>query len=167
MVQDDLKTPVDGLVSRVDYRGINPTVWFLYVEMYGKDSALDLCRREDKQHNFQRSYNSIHVNVKGCIIGTERFKVGTPRSSLTNTTDFIERYFVIVPRDLSFTPNDPTPSTPHGCGMVIFSSCSSFEAVSRLMVLVTGTSSIYTKRKYPTNTGGRYSRSLREELRLR
>lgn len=45
LVESDLKTPVDGLVSRVDYRGVNPTVWFLYLEMYGKDSAQDLCRR--------------------------------------------------------------------------------------------------------------------------
>lgn len=45
LVKDDLKTPVDGLVSRVDYRGVNPAVWFLYLEMYGKDSAHDLCRR--------------------------------------------------------------------------------------------------------------------------
>eukprot|EP00752_Nemacystus_decipiens_P014594 g12996.t1 len=44
LVKDDLKTPVDGLVSRVDYRGVNPAVWFLYLEMYGKDSAQDLCR---------------------------------------------------------------------------------------------------------------------------
>ncbi|CAM9394381.1 unnamed protein product [Ectocarpus sp. 13 AM-2016] len=44
LVKDDLKTPVDGLVSRVDYRGVNPAVWFLYIEMYGKDSAQDLCR---------------------------------------------------------------------------------------------------------------------------
>lgn len=44
-MSDDLKTPVDGLVSRVDYRGVNPAVWFLYLEMYGKDSAQDLCRR--------------------------------------------------------------------------------------------------------------------------
>lgn len=44
LVGDDLKTPVEGLVSRVDYRGVNPTVWFLYLEMYGKDSAQDLCR---------------------------------------------------------------------------------------------------------------------------
>ncbi len=45
LVKDDLKTPVEGLVSRVDYRGVNPTVWFLYLEMYGKDSAQELCRR--------------------------------------------------------------------------------------------------------------------------
>eukprot|EP00904_Undaria_pinnatifida_P006292 jgi/Undpi1/2793/HiC_scaffold_14.g06170.m1 len=44
LVKDDLKTPVEGLVSRVDYRGVNPAVWFLYLEMYGKDSAQDLCR---------------------------------------------------------------------------------------------------------------------------
>lgn len=44
-MEDDLKTPVEGLVSRVDYRGVNPAVWFLYLEMYGKDSAQDLCRR--------------------------------------------------------------------------------------------------------------------------
>lgn len=69
LVQDDLKTPVDGLVSRVDYRGINPTVWFLYVEMYGKDSAHDICRRDDKQHNFQRSF-SMHAFVKNCITDT-------------------------------------------------------------------------------------------------
>lgn len=45
LVKDDLKTPVDGLVSRVDYRGVNPTVWFLYLEMYGKDRAQELCRQ--------------------------------------------------------------------------------------------------------------------------
>ncbi|CAM9577303.1 unnamed protein product [Ascophyllum nodosum] len=44
LVQDDLKTPVEGLVAKVDYRGVNPSVWFLYVEMYGKDSAQNLCR---------------------------------------------------------------------------------------------------------------------------
>lgn len=44
-MEDDLKTPVEGLVSRVDYRGVNPAVWFLYLEMYGKDSAQDLCRQ--------------------------------------------------------------------------------------------------------------------------
>lgn len=44
LVEDDLKTPRPGLVSRADYRGVNPAVWFLYLEMYGKDSAQDLCR---------------------------------------------------------------------------------------------------------------------------
>ncbi|CAM9555191.1 unnamed protein product [Discosporangium mesarthrocarpum] len=44
LVQTDLKTPVEGLMSKVDYRGVNPIVWFLYNEIYGRDAAKEICR---------------------------------------------------------------------------------------------------------------------------
>ncbi|CAM9620909.1 unnamed protein product, partial [Choristocarpus tenellus] len=44
LVKEDLKTPAEGLISKVHYRGVNPTVWYLYNEMYGKDAARELCR---------------------------------------------------------------------------------------------------------------------------
>lgn len=69
LVKDDLKTPVEGLVSRVDYRGVNPAVWFLYLEMYGKDSAQDLCRRVCLSHFpvSLRMQTSLMYSTSGCF----------------------------------------------------------------------------------------------------
>lgn len=68
-MKDDLKTPVDGLVSRVDYRGVNPAVWFLYLEMYGKDSAQDLCRRACLSHYpaALRTQTSLMFSTSACF----------------------------------------------------------------------------------------------------
>ena len=28
----------------MDYRAVNPTVWYLYLELYGTDGSSELCR---------------------------------------------------------------------------------------------------------------------------
>jgi len=33
-----------GLIPKVDYRGVGPTSWYIFVELYGKDAAPELCR---------------------------------------------------------------------------------------------------------------------------
>jgi len=33
-----------GLVAKVDYRGLHPNTWFIFVELYGKDRAPELAR---------------------------------------------------------------------------------------------------------------------------
>lgn len=45
LMQDDCKTPKSGLKAKTDYRGVNPTVWYLYTNMYGKDDiTAEICR---------------------------------------------------------------------------------------------------------------------------
>ncbi|CAN0266700.1 unnamed protein product, partial [Phaeothamnion confervicola] len=46
LLEADLRTARPGLRAKVDYRGVNPVVWFLYVEMYGKDEAPEICRSD-------------------------------------------------------------------------------------------------------------------------
>jgi hypothetical protein len=40
----DGKKLKDELMPKRDYRGVNPTLWFIFVELYGKDKAPELCR---------------------------------------------------------------------------------------------------------------------------
>lgn len=39
-----LKVPIPGLQPRIDYRAVPPMVYFILVELYGRDSAPDICR---------------------------------------------------------------------------------------------------------------------------
>jgi len=40
----DGKTPLAGLKSKIDYRGVLPVVYFIFLELYGKDSSPEICR---------------------------------------------------------------------------------------------------------------------------
>ena len=37
--------PIPGLKARIDYRGVSPLIYFIFVELYGKDPNVpDICR---------------------------------------------------------------------------------------------------------------------------
>ncbi len=38
------KVPLPGLQPRIDYRAVPPMVYFIFIELYGRDSAPDICR---------------------------------------------------------------------------------------------------------------------------
>lgn len=40
----DGKTPLAGLIAKIDYRGVVPVVYFMFLELYGKDSSPEICR---------------------------------------------------------------------------------------------------------------------------
>mmetsp|Transcript_8705 Transcript_8705/g.12969 ORF Transcript_8705/g.12969 Transcript_8705/m.12969 type:complete len:369 (+) Transcript_8705:45-1151(+) len=40
----DGKTPLPDLKSKIDYRGVLPVVYFIFLELYGKDSSPEICR---------------------------------------------------------------------------------------------------------------------------
>jgi hypothetical protein len=39
-----IKVPLPGLQARIDYRAVPPLVYFLLIELYGRDSSPDICR---------------------------------------------------------------------------------------------------------------------------
>jgi hypothetical protein len=38
------KTLKTDLVAKRDFRGIPPTLWYVFVELYGRDKGQELCR---------------------------------------------------------------------------------------------------------------------------
>ena len=44
LYDDETGSLMRGLEAGVDYRAVNPTVWYLYLELYGTDGSSELCR---------------------------------------------------------------------------------------------------------------------------
>jgi hypothetical protein len=43
---DEDKKPLPNLRARIDYRGVSPMAYHVFVEMYGKNRSPELCRYE-------------------------------------------------------------------------------------------------------------------------
>lgn len=44
LLSSDGKTPLPDLKAKIDYRGVPPIVYFIFLELHGKDSSPEICR---------------------------------------------------------------------------------------------------------------------------
>lgn len=44
LFQEDGRTLKEGLMPKQDYRGVSPMIWYIFVELYARDTAPELCR---------------------------------------------------------------------------------------------------------------------------
>lgn len=63
LYNDDYSELLPGLKTRIDYRGVAPVVYYIFLELYGKDDSPEICRYVVDIYNAPVSVDKL-VNIK-------------------------------------------------------------------------------------------------------